>query len=102
MVEMACGNQIVCLTYKQITALVPMIRQWYKEGIFVHFIRLEHMNANCSIKEDSKYPCIKVIFITADLEQAARNIINQYNEHFNPEVNPDIASIPCGIVLLGN
>ena len=73
-------NPIVCTNYEEITALIPMITRWYQDGTFVHFIKQEHMNENCNLIQDS----FKVIFIPADLEQAARIIINQYNEHFPP------------------
>ena len=83
------------------------------------------MNEHCNLIQDS----FKVIFIPADLEQAAIIIINQYNEHFPPrdddeddnddedynddedddddddnEVDPQMAfTCPaCGVLLLGN
>ena len=77
-------NPIVCTNYEEINALIPMITGWYQDGTFVHFIKQEHMYENCNLMQDSLDPAIKLIFISADLEQAARIIINQYNEHFPP------------------
>ena len=78
-------SPIVCTTYEEINSLIPLITQWYNAGCYVHFLNLEHMNGNCNFIQDS----YKVIFITADLKQAARIIINLYNEHFRDEEDDD-------------
>ena len=78
-------SPIVCTTYEEIQSLIPLITQWYNAGCYVYFLNLDHMNGNCNFIQDS----YKVIFITAELKQAARIIINLYNEHFRDEEDDD-------------
>ena len=78
-------SPIVCTTYEEINSLIPLITQLYNAGCYVHFLNLDHMNENCNFIQDS----YKVIFITANLKQAAKIIINLYNEHFPPKDDED-------------
>ena len=71
-------SSIVCASHKDITELIPFITQWYNSGKYVHFLNLEHKNLNCFLMESNYI----VIFIPVDLKQAAKIIINEYNNHF--------------------
>ena len=79
-------SPIVCTRHEEIQSLVPLITQWYNAGCYVYFLNLDHMNGNCNFIQDT----YKVIFIAAELKQAARVIINLYNEHFRNEEDDDI------------
>ena len=74
---------IVCETHLEITNLIPFITQWYNTGKYVHFLNVEHKNLNCFLMGNNYI----VIFIPVELKQAAKIIINEYNNHFH--VNED-------------
>ena len=71
------NNSIVCLNYSEITQLIPFITNCYNNGNYVHFLNILHQELNCSLLENTV-----TIFIPVELRQAARIIINEYNNHF--------------------
>ena len=71
------GSYIVCLTYSEIEHQIPFITKSYNNGKYVHFLNVQHQNMNCPFIENTI-----TIFIPVELKQAARIIINEYNNHF--------------------
>ena len=71
------GFSIVCLTHSELENQIPFITNCYNNSTYVHFINVLHQNMNCSLLENTI-----TIFIPVELKQAARIIINEYNNHF--------------------
>ena len=71
------GFSIVCLTYSEIENQIPFITNSYNNGKYGHFLNVIHQNMNCFLIENTI-----TIFIPVELKQAARIIINEYNNHF--------------------
>ena len=77
-------NAIECSTYSEIEELMAFITECYNNGIYVHFINRNHRNINCYAIEKTQ-----IIYIPSELRQAAKIIINAYNEHFCMNENDD-------------
>ena len=77
-------DAIMCSTYPELTELIPLITQSYNSGIYVHFINNIHQGVNCYAIENTQ-----IIYIPSSLRQAARIVINLYNEHFGMNENDD-------------
>ena len=94
----------MCTTHAELQSLIPLITECYNNGCFVYFLNLNHQEGTCTYIEENYI----VIFIDAQLKQAARAIINLYNEHFRltdedgDEIDPQRAfTCPiCNILTL--
>ena len=77
---------LVCTTHEDITAMVPLLTEFYMGNIAVHFCKIRHRDVECSeyseLMRTGSHPLIKVVYIAPNLQPAARAIIRQMFEVF--------------------
>ena len=80
---------LVAMTHEEITALVPVVTEWYLKNIAVHFCQIQHRGVLCTddahLLHNGSHPLIKVIYISPLLQQAAKVIIRSLKDTFPPQ-----------------
>ena len=76
----------ICEDYQQLNALVEPLTIDHNEQIRIHFCNINHRDVYCcdeaQMLHDGTHPTIAIVYISNNLLQGAKVIINQLLEHF--------------------
>ena len=76
----------MCTQQEELTGLVATLTAYYMQNIAFHFCKMHHVDVNCcahaEMIRNGSHPQIKVVYITPELEAAARIIIREMIAQF--------------------